>query len=686
MTMAKTTDLSHIRNIGIAAHVDAGKTTLTERILYYTGVSHKIGEVHNGAAHMDYLAEEQAHGITITSAVTQVPWREHLIQLIDTPGHVDFTIEVERSMRVLDGCIIVLDGVRGVEPQTETVWQQCKKFSLPTLCFINKMDRPGADFKRALQSVRVRLAGNPVALTVPLVERAAVVHLLDKTLITFAGGRGEQVELMPCDADTWAAVTEYRENLLLAAAEFDDQLAECVLGGGEPEAQEVWRALRRATLAGKTHPCFAGSALRNQGVQPLLDGVVRLLPAPSERPASIASRLDGGQERVEMDPNGPLAALVFKVQMWNGRRHVFIRLYRGSLKPGDVVAIPRQDGKLEEEHVARIFDVEANRKTRIERATAGQTVLLAGLRKATTGDTLCSPECPLFLEPIETREPVLGLAIEPASSRDEAKLLEALGKLQQEDPTLRLQEDKETGQRVLRGMGELHLKIIFERLEREFNLQVRAGRPDVVVRETISRAAEADKLFHRVIERETHPLELNAWARVSVSPLPRGGGLKVLAAPQVKPEGAALAPAQVEAIKSGVHDAVMAGPVAGAPLQDLEIRVNEVQLFGAASDAQALHRAVAEAVHKAIARAGGILLRPIMATEIVVPEENLGTVLGDLRARDAMIHETSMLVADTTTIRCDCALDKLLGYATDLRSMTHGRGQFTMTFDRFDAL
>ncbi len=683
--MAKAPDLARVRNIGVAAHVDAGKTTLTERMLYYAGASHKIGEVHEGAAHMDYQVEEQMHGITITAAVTQLPWREYRIQLIDTPGHVDFTIEVERSMRVLDGCVIVLDGVRGVEPQTETVWRQRTRFRLPALFFINKLDRPGADFDRALATVRDRLAVEPVAVTVPAPDYdGSVIHLIDQTRLRFSGEKGEQIDAAPCDAASWEWARHYRESLLLAAAELDDALAEQVLAEEEPEAEAVWAALRRATLTGKVCPCFAGSALRNQGVQPLLDGVVRLLPAPTERPPSLAHRPDGGEEVVVMDANGPLAALAFKVQMWEGRRHVFARLYRGTLKPGDDVTIPGPNGTLRQERVARLFEVDANHKTRLDEAAAGQIVLLAGLRWATTGDTLCAPGHPLWLERIETRAPVLGLAIEPQSSADEEKLLEALDKLQQEDPTLRVEEDPETGQRVLRGMGELHLQIAGERLRREFNVNLRVGNPDVVTRETIAGSAETDSLFHRVIEQpDGKKLEMKARARVAVAPLPRGAGITLDAAPRVRPEGVELNPAQREAVAGGAEDALVSGPATGAALQDLAVRVLEVELFGALSSPSALRVAVADATRKALAQAGGLVLRPIMNTEVVAPESDVGTVLGDLQSRRAVIRDTTTL-GEMTIIHCDCALDRLLGYITDLRGMTRGRGQFTMTFDRFD--
>jgi elongation factor G len=683
--MAKPTQLDHLRNIGIVAHVDAGKTTLTERILFYTGASHKIGEVHDGAAHMDYLAEEQEHGITITSAVTKASWGEATLQIVDTPGHVDFSIEVERSMRVLDGCIIVLDGVRGVEPQTEAVWRQRTLFDLPALFFVNKMDRPGADFDHALHSVRKRLGGEPVPVTVPVEGGRAVVNLVDRTLVRFTGERGEVVETGPCPDGVWASMAPYRETLLLAVADADDALADQILADEEPNGAAVWSALRALTLAGQGFPCFGGSALRNVGVQPVLDGVVRLLPSPPDRKPILAHGPDGGEEWIAITDPGPLVALAFKVQLWEGRRHVFARIYRNAIRAGDRVAIRAADGRVIEEHVARVFDVDANKKTRIERATAGQIALLAGLRWATTGDTLCDPAHPLMLERIESRAPVLSLAIEPASTQDEKKLLEALEKVTGEDPTLRFEEDPETGQRLLRGMGELHLQIVLERLEREFQLKVRAGRPSVALRETVAGAGSAEHLFERRFEVERKGVEMKARARVRVAPLVRGSGNRVRVDPTILPEGAHLNEAQTSAVTTAARDGLASGPAEGAPVEDVELRVEAIELFGPASSPEALLAAVARATDKALAAAGSVVLRPIMAVEVVVPEENVGAVLGDLQARQAIINDTEDQ-GPTQVIDCEVALDRLLGYATDLRSLTHGRGQFSMIFRRFDSV
>ena len=681
--MKTPVQLSHVRNIGIVAHVDAGKTTLTERILFYTGASYKIGEVHDGAAHMDYLAEEQRHGITITAAVTQAPWQTHLLQLIDTPGHVDFTIEVERAMRVLDGCIVVLDGVRGVEPQTETVWRQRAHFKLPALFFINKMDRPGADFRRALTAIKQRLHTTPLPLTVPLPEQNAVIDLLAQTLIHFDGEQGELLRTECCPAALWAQVADLHEQLLLAAAEIDDALADCVLAGEQPAPAALRAAIRTGTLSGQLCPCYGGTALHNLGVQPLLDGVVEWLPAPLDRPAALAELPDGTQQPIPMQRTGALVALAFKVQLWDGRRHVFARLYRGVLKPGDTVEFINSDGRLQREQVARLFEVDAGKKTALDHAEAGQIVLLAGLRVAATGDTLCAPGLAMRLERIATHTPVLGLAIEPSGDTDEDKLLEVLGKVLLEDPTLRMDEDPETGQRVLRGMGELHLQMVLERLAREFGVQVRSGRPAVAVRETIRRTASAEVLFAPPTLSDARQPHLLARVAVTVEPLPRGAGQQCVMQPQLLPAGAALSAAQLQAMNHALDSGLASGPLQGAPLLDLAVHITAVELFGANSTAEALAAATAKALHQALAQAAPALMHPVMQIEIVVPEPSVGVVLGDLQARLALIQQTEAQGA-VVTIQAEAALARFLGYTTSLRSLTQGRGQFSMTFARFE--
>lgn len=677
---AAPVDLVNVRNIGIAAHVDAGKTTLTERVLYYTGASYKMGEVHEGAAHMDWMAEEQEHGITITSAVTQCPWKDHVIQIVDTPGHVDFTIEVERSMRVLDGAVIVMDGVRGVEPQTETVWRQADKFNVPRVVFVNKMDRPGADYQNSLDTIRSRFGDEPVPVCVP--HDGVVLHLIERVAYTFAGEKGEIVDTRAFTDEEASVAEEYRETMLLALADHDDELAELVLSDEHVPDEMIWNALAATTKAGVLRPAFGGSALRNWGVQPLLDAVLKILPSPLDHTDAEGETLDGEPEAVIMDADAPLVALAFKVQLFDGRRHVFARLYRGTLKPGDEVWV---SGQPKTERVARVFGIDANRKERLDRAVAGQIVLLAGLRHATTGDTLCHPKHPLLLERIDAREPVLSLAIEPENSRDEEKMFEVIRKMTEEDPTLRFEEDPETGQRILKGMGELHLQIAFERMAREFGLTVRVGKPQVVRRETVATEATVTGGVDRVIDAGIERIELKASVNTTVYPRERGSGLEVTCEPEWGPDDYSPSDEQRQAVRMGSEDALSGGPIEGSALEDVGVRVNLVTTFGLASSAQALRIAAAAAVRDAITAAGGLLMQPIMKVGVVVPDENTGGVLGDLQSRNATIlgHDSQ---GDMTTISAECGLSKLIGYATDLRSATRGRGQFVMEFDRFDVL
>jgi elongation factor G len=674
--------LDRVRNIGIAAHVDAGKTTLTERVLFYTGASHKIGEVHEGNTHTDWMPEEQQHGITITAAVTQCPWKDHLLQVIDTPGHVDFTIEVERSMRVLDGAVIVMDGVRGVEPQTETVWRQANKHAVPRFVFVNKMDRPGADFFRALEMLKKRFGDEAVPVGVPVPLQQKVLHVIERKAYTFSGEKGQDVTISELTEDEQLEVMGYRESLLLTLAEHDEELANFVLMEEDPPEDLIWSVLKRLNQQGKVRPAFGGSALRNWGVQPLLDAVIKLHPAPLDRPAAHGKDVNGNDVVVEMTPDGPLVALAFKVQLFEGRRHVFARIYRGTMEPGMEIAL---GGRKITERVARVFEVDANKKTRTDLATAGQIVLLAGVRWATTGDTICDPKGEVVLERIDARAPVLGLAIEPESSADEEKMLDVLGKITEEDPTLRFEEDPETGQRILKGMGELHLQIQFERVEREFGLKLRAGRPRVVHRETIAKSATAEGGVDRVLDAGGNRIELRADCVATVSPRERGAGIDVRCKPTWNPPEFQPSPEQVDAIEQGARDALGGGPLEGAPLEDVAVRLDKVTVHGAASGAQALRIAAAQAVREALIKAGGLVLQPIMKLEVVVPDENTGGVLGDLQSRGATIlgHSSD---AGMTSIAAECGLTPLLGYTTDLRSQTRGRGQFVMEFDRFDAL
>lgn len=677
-----TTNLKFVRNIGIAAHVDAGKTTLTERILFYTGANHRIGEVHDATAHMDYLPEEKEHGITITTAVTRCPWKDHLIQVVDTPGHVDFTIEVERSMRVLDGAVIVMDGVRGVEPQTETVWRQANKVSIPRVIFINKMDKPGADFEQAMETVRERLKGNPVPVCYPL-EDCSVINLVDETHITFSGDKGETVTIGQIPAQYEELVMEQREIMVMMAAEQDEELEELVLMEEPYTNEQVWAALAKGTLEGTIQPTFGGSALKNWGVQALLDGVLKILPDPLSRPASPAKRLDGSETLVEMTDEGSLVALAFKIQMWDGRRHVFARVYRGILEEKQQIRVA---GKKQVERVARVFDIDANSKRKVAKAHAGQIVLLSGLKHVTTGDTICATNGEeLLLESIDTKEPVLGLAIEADSSKDEEKMLEAIAKICEEDPTVRFEEDEETGQRILRGMGELHLQILFERMNREFNLKLRSGKPRVTVRETIRGTGSADETIERNILAGGKDMHLKARCVATATPAERGAGCSHKVQPTILPEGSSLSSTQMEAVVAGVTDSMMGGPIAGAPLVDVAVTLDLVETFDKDSTPQALRIAAAQAVRTAIRNGGGSKMQPLMKIEVVVPGEYVGSVLGDLQSKQAVIYD-QVPSMDSISLLGECPLESLLGYTTTLRSMTKGRGSFTMEFARFDSM
>ncbi len=675
-------DLTRVRNIGIAAHIDAGKTTLTERILFYTGARHRIGEVHDGAATMDYSAEEQEHGITISAAVTKCPWKDHLVQIVDTPGHVDFTIEVERSMRILDGAVIVLDAVRGVEPQTETVWRQANKFDVPRCIFVNKMDRPGASYERCGESLEKRLFANPVPVCVPL-DDCSVLNLVTQKHITFSGDMGKDVHEGPIREQDQELFAEHRETMLLACAEVDPDLEDLVLEEAEVPEERIWAALRKGCMEGTMNPMFGGSALRNWGVQPLLDSLLKIMPNPLEKPAAIGRDADGEETFVEMGHEGGLVALAFKVQLFDGRRHVFVRIYRGVLHSGDTVYMAGRD---EKERVARVFDVDAGSKKRLDAAFAGQIVLLAGLRKATTGDTLCDPDEPILLERIDTKEPVLGLAIEPESGKDEGKMLEVMAKMCEEDPTLRFEENAETGQLVLRGMGELHLQMIFERIKREYGLKLRVGKPSVTTRETISKASKGEAFVDRVLRAGDKEIPLKARVVVSLSPTERDSGEQVdTDSPTILPPGIELSPEQHEAVSAGTRDGITAGPLEGAPLQDVAVRLETVEVFEEGSTPQALRMAAAQAVRMALGKAGAQVMMPLMKVEVVVPDENMGTVLGDLQSRRSNITGSESELG-MSTIHGTCSLQALIGYTTTLRSLTSGRGQFTMEFERFDVV
>jgi elongation factor G len=678
--------ITRTRNIGIVAHIDAGKTTVSERFLFYSGRIHKIGEVHDGEAQMDWMPQERERGITITAAATTLSWHNHEIHLIDTPGHVDFTIEVERSLRVLDGAVVVFDGVSGVEPQSETVWRQADKFRVPRISFINKMDRAGADFPAAVEEIRTRLGARPVPIQLPIGAEekfAGVVDLVRGRALYFSGDEDEG----PREDDVPAAMADEvaaaREKLIEAAADLDDGIANAFLEGQPIDEGALKAALRKGTLSVAIVPVLAGAALRNKGVQPLLDAVCDYLPSPIDVPPMVG-HVPGTEEQITRPPDdaAPFSALAFKVAMDEGRKAVYLRIYSGVLKPGDEVQNART---CKNEKIARLFAVHANRRERIERAGAGSIVVAMGLRDAGTGDTVASPKAPIIFERIDIYEPVIARAIEPKTQAEKEKLDFGLGKLADEDPTFRFGEDAETGQMIIRGMGELHLDIMVDRLAREYGVEATVGRPQVVYRETIGKPADGEARFERVVEDET----LFGHARVHVAPRPRRSGneLRIQVPRPVQAPGAPKIPETpqsiLDAAMDGARETMRSGPE-GYPFEDIEVVITGIEYRPEASTPAGQKAAVGEALRAAFRDAGTRLLEPIMRVEIISPEQNVGDVLGDLNARRAQIEDVGFR-GQQRMITAKVPLRRMFGYSTDLRSATQGRATYSMQFETYDA-
>ncbi len=684
--MAAPPKITRVRNIGIVAHIDAGKTTVSERFLFHSGRIHKLGEVHDGEAQMDWMPQERERGITITAAATTIAWRGFDIHLIDTPGHVDFTIEVERSLRVLDGAVVVFDGVSGVEPQSETVWRQADKFRVPRICFINKMDRAGADFPGAIEEIRTRLGARPVPIQLPIGAEdrfTGVVDLIRMRALYFSGDETEA----PSEDDPPAAMADEvaaaREKVIEAAADFDDAIANAFLEGQPIDEAALKAALRKGTIDCAIVPVLAGAALRNKGVQPLLDAVCDYLPSPIEVPP-IKGVVPGTEEPASRPPedSAPFCALAFKVAMDEGRKAVYLRIYSGVLKPGDEVQNARTRRN---EKIARLFSVHANKRERIERAGAGSIVIAMGLRDAGTGDTMCAPKAPILLERIDVYEPVIARAIEPKTQAEKEKLDFGLGKLADEDPTFRFGEDAETGQMIIRGMGELHLDILVDRLRREYGVDANIGKPQVVYRETLAKPADAEARFERVVDDET----LFGHAKVHVAPRPRASGNSLKMA-VVKPPVVSGAPkipetpqSILDAAMEGAREAMRSGPQ-GYPIEDIEVAITGIEYRPDASTAAGEKAAVGEALRQAWREAGTRLLEPIMKVEVISPEPNVGDVLGDLNARRAQIEDVGFR-GQQRVIIAKVPLRRMFGYSTDLRSATQGRATYSMQFETYDA-
>jgi elongation factor G len=676
--MARTTPLERYRNIGIMAHIDAGKTTTTERILFYTGKSYKIGEVHEGTATMDWMEQEQERGITITSAATTCAWAGHRINIIDTPGHVDFTIEVERSLRVLDGAVAVFDSVAGVEPQSETVWRQADKYRVPRICFVNKMDRIGADLMRCVRMIRDRLGAVPLLLTLPIGAEADYIGNIDllgnRAVIWSDDTLGAEFERTEIPAGLKAEAEAHRHALIEAAVELDDEVLEAYLGGQEPDEATLKRCIRKGALSGKLVPVLCGSAFKNKGVQPLLDAVVDFLPSPLDVPPTqgVKPNSDEVVER-RCGDDEPFSALAFKIMTdpFVGTLG-FVRVYSGVVESGSYVL---NTVKGTRERVGRILEMHANSREEVKEARAGDIVALVGLKSATTGDTLSDPSRPVVLERMEFPDPVIEVAVEPKTKADQEKLSIALGKLAAEDPSFRVGLDAESAQTVIKGMGELHLEIIVDRLKREFKVDANVGAPQVAYRETVGRTSELDYTH----KKQTGGAGQFARIKLLLEPGERGSGLVFTS----KIVGGSVPREYIPGVEKGITAASQTGVLAGFPMVDLAVSLVDGAYHEVDSSVMAFEIAARAAFRELAAKAGPVLLEPVMAVEAVTPEEYMGDIIGDLNSRRG--HITGMEPqANAQVISAMVPLATMFGYVNTLRSLSQGRATFTMTFDHYE--
>ncbi|WP_243310584.1 elongation factor G [Fundidesulfovibrio agrisoli] len=676
--MSKIVPTERQRNIGIMAHIDAGKTTTTERILFYTGVSHKIGEVHDGQATMDWMVQEQERGITITSAATTCFWRDHRINIIDTPGHVDFTIEVERSLRVLDGAVAVFDAVAGVEPQTETVWRQAERYRVPRMCFVNKMDRVGANFDRCVQMVRERLGAKAVPLQIPIGSedefKGVVDLILGKALIFDDLSKGKEYNIVDVPAELKDEYDALRLEMIEAIAEEDETLMEKYLGGEELTPEEIRIGIRKATIGLSIVPVLCGSAFKNKGVQPLLDAVVDFLPCPTDIPAIVGMNPDNEEERIECpcDITKPLAALAFKLMSDPFIGHLtFLRIYSGKIESGMTV-LNAATGK--KERIGRLLKMHANKREDIKEAYAGDIVAAVGLKLTSTGETLCEEKHPVVLESLNIPEPVIEVAIEPKTKADRDTLSQALVKLAKEDPSFRVKTDEETNQTLIAGMGELHLEIIVDRLMREFNVNANVGAPQVAYRETITKSIKHENRY----VKQTGGRGQYAHVVLEVGPKEDGGYEFVNSI-----VGGVIPKEYIPAVDKGIQNAMKSGVLAGFPVVDIKINLTFGSYHEVDSSEQAFYICGSQAFKEACRAAGPVLLEPIMSVEVVTPEEHLGDVMGDLNGRRGRVSNLEAR-AGSQVIRSHVPLSNMFGYATDLRSRTQGRATFTMQFDHYE--
>ena len=672
--------LERLRNIGIMAHIDAGKTTTTERILFYAGRLHKMGEVHEGAATMDWMVQEKERGITITSAATTCSWRDHSINILDTPGHVDFTVEVERSLRVLDGAVAVFDAVAGVEPQSETVWRQADHYEVPRIAFINKMDRMGADFYMAVDSIRTRLGARAVPVQIPIGaedEFKGVIDLLNQRAIVYTDDLGKNIETSEIPADLVDRVAQFRRELIEAAADFDDDVMHRYLEEEELTSEELVRALRRGTVTGQLVPVLCGAALRNKGVQPLLDAVVDYLPSPADMPpVEGVNPRDSSLAVRQVADDEPFAALAFKIQMdpQGVGKLTFFRVYAGKLRAGSSVLNVTTGRR---ERIGRILRMHAIRREDVEEIATGDIAAAVGLKGTTTGDTLADENHPILLESISFPEPVISVAIEPKTKADQDKLGLALQRLSEEDPTFRVHTDEETGQNIIAGMGELHLEIIVDRLTREFKVDANVGKPQVAYREAIKRPAHGTGRF----VRQTGGKGQFGHVEIEVEPGERGSGFVF----KDKISQGRIPREYIAPAEKGIREALATGVVAGFPVLDVTVSLVDGSYHSVDSSEQAFQIAGSMAIKDALRKGNPYLLEPVMKVDVMMPEEHLGDVMGDLSSRRGHILGMEGK-ATSQSVQAHVPLAEMFGYATDLRSMTSGRATYSMEFDHYAEL
>ena len=686
MALDVLTDLNKVRNIGIMAHIDAGKTTTTERILFYTGISHKIGEVHDGAATMDWMAQEQERGITITSAATTCFWDNHQINIIDTPGHVDFTVEVERSLRVLDGAVAVFDGKEGVEPQSETVWRQADKYNVPRICFVNKMDKLGADFYFTVDTIIKRLGAKPLVIQLPIGFESTfvgVVDLVEMKAIVWPGDSkgdvtlGAEYVVQDIPADMQAKAEEYRAKLIEGVADANEELLEKFLSGEEITTAEIKAGIRQLTIAGAAYPVLCGSSFKNRGVQPMLDAVVAYLPSPLDVPDVEGHDVRDAEKVVVRKPSSaePFSALAFKVAVhpFFGRL-TYIRVYSGGIESGAQVVNSTKDKK---ERIGKIFQMHANKENPVDRVSAGHIYAVIGLKDTTTGDTLCDPAHPVVLESMSFPEPVIEVAIEPKTKADQEKLSLAIQKLAEEDPTFRTEQNQETGQTVIKGMGELHLDILVDRMKREFNVEANVGKPQVAYRETIRKMVEKVDYTHK---KQTGGSGQFAKVQINLEPLDVTGETMYEFDNQVT--GGRIPREYIPSVDAGIQDAMQVGVLAGYPTVGVKATLLDGQYHDVDSSEMAFKIAGSMVFKEAARKANPVLLEPLMAVEVRTPEEYMGDVIGDLNSRRGQIQS----MEDATgvkVVRALVPLSEMFGYVGDLRSKTSGRAVYSMTFETY---